>query len=799
VPPSLETEDLMRFSRFCLLLSAYGFPRLSAQTPAPQIEFSIHNIMRGHEITGREPEDVRWSADGKWIYFRWLAPGSAWDEPLADYRVQAAAGSKPERLTPAQMDTLGPLAALGERSPDRKSKVVAYDGDLYVIDVAKGAVRRLTATKARERDPRFDVTGQRVYFTRDDNAFSIDLSTGFERQLTDIRSGPAPIDSARMDSTRKGQRAALWREESRLLGAVRDKAKIDSLDKLARAHGDSFPVRPLYLNKGEKVATIQVSPTGQALLLLTSIAAESERATEVPDYVTKSGYTEDIKERTKVGDVQDSGRVAWLKVSDGTVRWLHLAPGDTSKAPSDGGFLGWNRDGTRAFVYAVSGDFKTRSYSTIDAATGDVKAVDRLRDSAWVDGPCFGCGGWYDGGKRLWWVSEADGWAHLYSSAADGSDKKQMTTGKWEVLDAALSPDERSFYLHTSETSLFDRQLWQMAIAGGKRELITTAPGSHTTVPSPVGGMLLDVWSVENHPPEVFVMADRAGAPESALTTSPTAEWLSRSWLKPRIVSVTASDGVQVPARIYRPADLGAQPNGAGVIFVHGAGYLHNVTHSWSYYFREYMFNQYLASKGYVVLDLDYRGSAGYGRDWRTAIYRHMGGRDLQDQVDGSRYLQKEFAIDPERVGIYGGSYGGFITLMALFTAPKSFGAGAAIRSVTDWAHYDHQYTGQILNLPQNDSVAYRQSSPIYFAEGLDDPLLMLHGMVDRNVHFQDIVRLTQRLIELHKTNWELAVYPVEDHAFVRPDSWQDEYRRIYELFDKNLQGSRSERANGSR
>ncbi|HVX88726.1 MAG TPA: prolyl oligopeptidase family serine peptidase, partial [Gemmatimonadales bacterium] len=127
------------------------------------------------------------------------------------------------------------------------------------------------------------------------------------------------------------------------------------------------------------------------------------------------------------------------------------------------------------------------------------------------------------------------------------------------------------------------------------------------------------------------------------------------------------------------------------------------------------------------------------------------------------------------------------ITLMALFTAPKEFGAGAALRSVTDWAHYNHGYTGEILNLPQDDSLAYRQSSPIYFAQGLEDPLLIAHGMIDTNVHFQDDVRLVQRLIELGKTGWEMAIYPAEDHGFVRPDSWTDEYTRILSLFDRTI------------
>jgi dipeptidyl aminopeptidase/acylaminoacyl peptidase len=143
--------------------------------------------------------------------------------------------------------------------------------------------------------------------------------------------------------------------------------------------------------------------------------------------------------------------------------------------------------------------------------------------------------------------------------------------------------------------------------------------------------------------------------------------------------------------------------------------------------------------------------------------------------------------VDPRRVGLYGGSYGGFITLMGLFTEPETFRSGAALRSVTDWSHYNHGYTSRILNLPHEDTLAYRRSSPIYFAEGLRGDLLMAHGMVDVNVHFSDIVRLSQRLIELGKTNWELAVYPVEDHAFVRADSWTDEYRRIYELFERTL------------
>jgi len=222
-------------------------------------------------------------------------------------------------------------------------------------------------------------------------------------------------------------------------------------------------------------------------------------------------------------------------------------------------------------------------------------------------------------------------------------------------------------------------------------------------------------------------------------------------------------------------------------MFVHGAGYLQNAHAGWSNYFREFMFHTLLVRRGYVVLDMDYRASAGYGRDWRTAIYRRMGEPELEDLENGVHWLVKRHNVDPKRVGVYGGSYGGFLTLMALFNKGDLFACGAALRPVTDWAHYNHGYTSNILNTPQVDPEAYERSSPIEFANGLNKPLLICHGMQDDNVFFQDTVRLAQRLIELKKQNWEVAIFPVEPHGFREPTSWLNEYRRIYKLFETNL------------
>jgi dipeptidyl aminopeptidase/acylaminoacyl peptidase len=269
------------------------------------------------------------------------------------------------------------------------------------------------------------------------------------------------------------------------------------------------------------------------------------------------------------------------------------------------------------------------------------------------------------------------------------------------------------------------------------------------------------------------------------ITFSTTKEFQSYNWRIPEVITFKAQDGTPVNARLYKPN--ASQSNKAAVIFVHGAGYLQNAHNYWSTYHREYMFHNKLTDLGYTVLDIDYRGSDGYGRDVRTGIYRFMGGKDLSDQIDGKKLLVQNYGIDENRVGIYGGSYGGFITLMAMLTAPKEFAAGAALRSVTDWAHYNHGYTGNILNFPETDPDAYKKSSPIYFANNLEGNLLMLHGMVDDNVEYKDIVRLSQRFIELGKKKWSLASFPVESHGFKETYSWVDEYSRILDLFNSTL------------
>ena len=770
---------MISIARSFILLGLLASP--AALRGQAAFDFSIRNIMRGPELYGRTPSNVRWTADGRWIHFQWNEPGTDWREPLRPYRVRAEPGARPQRLSEAQADSAAPYVADGPTSPDRRSRVVDALGDLWLVSVRDGSARRLTQTVAAESRPSFSADGRSVHFTRDGNAFAIALVDGAIRQLTDIRTGPAPVDSARPT----GQRGFLDQQQRELFEAVRDRVTADSIARDERKAREAAGLQPIYISATERVAGIDVSPNGRAALVLVGQPAANTRQAEVPQFVTTTGYVENLRPRTKVGDAVNRQRVLWVSLPSGKATALRVFGAD-----SVGGTValaGWSHDGSRAALFAFAANRKSRLLQSVRSDSAVLTTVETLRDTAWVGGPCSSCAGWYDGGRRMWFVSEKTGYSHLYSADAAGGDVRPLTEGRWEVLGVSLSPDEREFQLTTNEPSPFEQQHYRMPVQGGARTRVTGASGGHAAVPSPDGRWLADVYSFVNQPPDLFLVANRAGAEPARLTTSPSAEYLRGQWIKPEIVQIPASDGIEVPGHIYRPEDMGARPNGAAVIFVHGAGYLHNVGNFWSQYPREYMFNQFLAKHGYVVLDLDYRASAGYGRDWRTAIYRWMGGRDLQDHVDASKWLTKTYGIPGSRVGIYGGSYGGFITLMALFTAQEHFGAGAALRSVTDWAHYNESYTSAILNRPQDDTVAYRRSSPIYFASGLRAPLLMAHGMVDVNVHYQDIVRLQQRLIELGKTDWELASYPVEDHAFVRPSSWTDEYTRIFTLFERTI------------
>ncbi|MDQ2920046.1 MAG: prolyl oligopeptidase family serine peptidase [Acidobacteriota bacterium] len=627
----------------------------------------------------------------------------------------------------------------------------------------------------------------------------------------------------------------LKKEERGLIESVRERA--EQREEQEKKRKEREKRKPFNLPTGQNVLSLTLSPDGKYVIATISQPATGAKNLIVPNFVTESAYTEDITLGTKVGDTQARTRLVIVNVETGDVKNVdhgqrEVAPpvrtrtelNTTEQVQPERGEpeakteqqqqsgqqgrraasevaqprdrdvqlsqLQWSEDGKHAALMARSADNKDRWVLWLDPATGKTKVLTKVHDDAWVGGPGASTLGWLPDNERVYFQSERDGFAHLYTVSTKVGDPIQLTSGQFEVSGVRLSNDKTKFYFTSSEGSYFERHRYSMPLAGGARTRITTMPGNNQVDVSPDDTMLADVRSYSNKPPELYLLPNKpadAGAPAEAqpVTTSPIPEFSSHDWIDPRIISFKARDGATVYGRMYKPSNW--KGGGPAVLFVHGAGYLQNVHRWWSSYYREYMFHHLLMERGFVVLDIDYRGSAGYGRDWRTGIYRHMGGKDLSDHVDAVNYLVKEHGVDAKRIGIYGGSYGGFITLMGMFTEPDVFAAGAALRPVTDWAHYNNSYTSNILNLPQNDAEAYKRSSPIYFADGLKGALLICHGMVDTNVNFQDTVRLVEKLIELRKDNWQVAPYPAEDHGFDREASWADEYKRILKLFTDNL------------
>jgi dipeptidyl aminopeptidase/acylaminoacyl peptidase len=768
----------------------------SAQTLG---KLTVEKIMRDPKWMGTSPSNTSWSPDGKTLYFSWNPEKSTSDSV---YYITLD-NKTPVKATVAQKQHMVTADNI-TYNISRTAYVYAKDGDIFYAEPKANRTRRVTQTTERETDPQFSFAESRIVYNRGGNLFAWDISSGETQQLTNIRT-----ENRQRARDSSQQEQWLRKDQLEYFEILRQRRQKRDEAEAYNKNAAVKELRSIPVAEDKRVQALNISPDGRFVTFHFFRPTTSAINTIVPAYVTESGFTTDIPGRTKVGAprggyeffIYDREKDTVIAVKTDSVPGIKDLPDYVKDYPKQEAerkrrnanrnvvtsWPVWSPRGTNAVIEIRSEDNKDRWLMLLEKETGKLRLVDRQRDEAWVGGPGIDINstGWIDE-YTFWYQSEASGYSHIYIADVRSGAKRQLTSGRYEVQQAQLSTDKKYFYITTNEVHPGEKQFYRLSIADGKKDRITTMTGNNQVTVSPDERNLAIIYSYSNKPWELYLQENKPGATAQQLTfKAQSDEFKSYPWRDPEIVTFTARDGATVYARLYKPAN--PHPDKPAVLFVHGAGYLQNVHKWWSSYFREYMFNNLLADNGYYVLDIDYRASAGYGRDFRTGIYRYMGGKDLTDHVDGVNWLVKTYGVNPKNVGLYGGSYGGFITLMGMFTEPDVFAAGAGIRSVTNWANYNHGYTSNILNEPFTDSIAYRKSSPLYFAEGLKGKLLMLHGMVDVNVHFQDIVQLSQRLIELGKNDWELAVYPMEDHGFVEPSSWTDEYKRIFKLFEATL------------
>jgi len=772
---------------------------------------TIEQIMADPDWFGRSPESWYWGDDSNTVYYQQKQLGN----PLRDlYSLDLSNANKTVQVALSNKHKVADQNGLLNQA--RTHKVYSFNGDVFVKTLASNTIKQLTFTSNHERNALFLTNGD-ISYQIDNVFYAHNLQTGQIKELASLKMSEKPAGVTKPKSY-------LAKEQHKLIDYIALQQRNSELKQTKKerlvAENNSVNDVKFYFGKDNRVAHASLSPTGDKLLVSIASAKSSRDKSDImPNYITKDGIIAAEKVRARVANNRKyQEQLFLLDLTTGTKKALSydklpsfdedvLASVKAENFAREGkkykserkarnihvlqmyNPIKWSSDGQHLALMLEAWDNKTRWLTTVDFDKNELVTQHKLHDDAWINWS-FNEFDWLVANgttASLYYLSEESGYSHLYYKDLNSKAVK-LTSGKFEVSDVTLTQDNQRFIFKANKKHPGIYEIYQVDLAKNLTAL-TDLGGKNDYEISPDESKLLIQHSTVTMPPELYVQSLDNSETATRITHTVSEQFLAMPWSAPTVVAIPSSKQKEpIYSKVYFPKNFDkTSTKNRAVMFTHGAGYLQNSHLGWSGYFREFMFNSMLVQQGYVVIDMDYRASAGYGRDWRTAIYRHMGKPEVEDMRDGVEWLVENANVDSKRVGTYGGSYGGFLTLMSMFTDPDLFASGSAIRLVSDWAYYNHGYTSNILNTPEDDAIAYERSSPIYFAEGLKKPLLINAPMVDDNVFFEDTVRLVQRLIELEKQDFETAIYPVEPHGFVQPSSWLDEYRRIYKLFESNL------------
>ncbi|OUL56771.1 S9 family peptidase [Pseudoalteromonas ulvae] len=811
-----------------LTLTACQTTQITQATVAPSVEvinqanpnqtaeknITLEQAMAHPDWIARSAERSYWAADSSSVFYAQKQAGSE----LRDIFHQPISGEQAHLVSDEKRHQIGSRSAVFNQ--DKSLQAYVFKGNVFVNNIKKSTLTQLTRSNERASDLQFLTTGELVY-RQGNGFFAVNLTSGFTQQLAQLNLADEPKGVTEPTSY-------IAKEQHKLIDFValthKNKKQRAEQDKQLLDANSSVFTNQFYLGKGQELVSASLSPNGQQMIVVIKAKSSWRDDSDImPNYITQDAGIESVPARRRVADEKSSGStVLMLDLDKKTQTALtfdtlpgfdedvlasvksenYARDGKTYKSERkardinlmmDWGWsqtaIQWNAAGDQVALMLEAWDNKDRWIATVDFENARFVSQHRLHDTAWVN-YTYNDYGWLADNSTLYFLSEESGYSHIYTKQLNGKPQ-QHTQGQFVVSNLTLDTKNNRLIYKANKKHPGIYEVYQLDLANKTSTALTELNGMTDYQLSPDSQKLLLTHSKLVSPPELFVANAEPNAPLTQLTDTVTEQFKQTQLIAPKIVAVPSSHTSQpIYAKVYYPADYvpGEQgKNRKAVIFNHGAGYLQNSHLGWSGYFREFMFHSLLASEGYVVMDMDYRASKGYGRDWRTAIYRHMGKPEIEDLADGITWMVDNVNVNKDAVGTYGGSYGGFMTFMALMTRPELFQAGAALRPVSDWAHYNAPYTSNILNHPDVDPIAYERSSPIYFAQGLEDPLLINAPMVDDNVFFQDVVRLVQRFIELEKEDFETAIYPVEPHGFRQPSGWLDEYRRIYKLFKENL------------
>lgn len=665
---------------------------------------------------------------------------------------------------------------------------------IFIADV-DGTVRRLSLTRADGPDrPGEPVTrtllpepwtpdGGTLLYLAGGDIHAADAGTGAAHTLVDFGAtspgytpqqyfnGPDPVlspDGSKLAYIRESE---LWVLDLKR-GGVR---------QLTSSHGDGWHnLQPSW------------SPDGTRILY-TAQATDEQRRFRYTDF---SGLIIGVR-FTLIG--YGRVRLGVIPATGGETTWL--GPPEGERYSLRGGSRAyWSPDGNAVAINWLSLDHTAREIRIASPATGEVRTIWREDVDAWIS-PLAIWVGWSPDSRRLLFTSERTDWNHVYTIDARADDPRplQITSGDFTVTSNQVydrfevtpvwSRGGRTILFPSNEAGTPERHLYEVPAEGGEWRRVTPLPGVNlSSTPSPDGSRVAYLHSNDTALPELYVQEVDSDDPRQ-LTSLAVPAWLEGYRLRaPEIVRFPSpDDGSAVTGRIFRPHGFDAARKYPAVVFVHGAGYAQSVFRGWVR-LDQTAFNRYLAQAGYVVLDVDFRGSAGYGRKFRTDVFDRLGDVDVADVLGGVEFLRGLGYVDMDRIGIWGHSYGGFMVASALLRSPETFAAGVSSAPVTDWERFFYLapgYNEEHFGFPWENPEGTRRGSPITYAANLVRPMLILSGIQD-TMHL-DAAALVNELLAHGRTTFEWIFYPDEAHGIQGPRARSDYYRRIAEYLDRYL------------
>jgi dipeptidyl-peptidase-4 len=612
--------------------------------------------------------------------------------------------------------------------PSGRELLYVTGGDLFLIHIDDGRWEQLTKTPVAERDPKLSPNGTMVAFRRGWDLYALDIAAGKETRLTTggtetLRNGA--VDWVYPEELSLGT-AFWWSPDSKLIAYL----QFDTSRERVYPHEDLLGTRAVF---------------------------EPQRYPQA-------------------GENNPDVRLGLVAASGGPTRWLEI--GDTRNS-----YLiphaGWMPDSKNVYVVRTNRVQNRLELRSIGIESAMASTILTESDPYWINAP--GEPRFLEDGKRFLWSSERDGFRHLYLCSIDGKETRQLTKGSWEVtaLNAVDEAQGRVFY-QSSEPSPVERHFYSVRLDGSQKKRLTAGAGAHTISMGQGGNYYLDTYSSLMSPPSTTLHSGD-GAELGLYREADRSRMEEYEILPTEIVKFKGPDGASFYGRLIKPVGFDPSKKYPAIVTVYGGPEAQAVRNSWS----GLTIDQVYAHKGYVVWQMDNRGSAGYGHAFERAVYRNLGVTELADQKDGIEHLVSMGFVDAQRVGVTGWSYGGFMTLNMLLNAPDVFRAGIAGAPVTSWLNYDTIYTERYMGLPSENADGYRNTALPQRAANLKAKLMIVHNFEDDNVLFQNTLQMVNALQQEGK-QFEFMLYPQKAHSVTGVAARQMNAAML-DFFDRNL------------